>query len=153
VNFIFQEVARLAKLDYEEQTSKDKELHDQIAAERTEAKYQKHYDACMEVVGDMVNFTCKVAEYRELTEEYVSKIFCLKRFNFCYQESDINTGPAEIFGPLTSIDWSFHGLRPRQANVLSTSAPQSCGMTCLCNFGQWTACKFLNVPSKLTFTN
>nr|XP_022317151.1 sperm flagellar protein 2-like isoform X9 [Crassostrea virginica] len=65
------EMARLAKLEYEEQTKKDQELHDKIAAERAEARYTKHYESCNEVVNQLVDFTCKVAEYRELTEGLV----------------------------------------------------------------------------------
>eukprot|EP00105_Crassostrea_gigas_P002319 XP_011414807.1 PREDICTED: sperm flagellar protein 2 isoform X4 [Crassostrea gigas] len=65
------EMARLAKLEYEEQTKKDQELHDKIAAERAEARYTKHYESCNEVVNQLVDFTCKVAEYRELTEKLV----------------------------------------------------------------------------------
>lgn len=60
-------MARLAKKEYEEQTRKDKELHDKIAAERAEARYRKHYDLCQGVVGQIVDFASKVAEYRELT--------------------------------------------------------------------------------------
>lgn len=67
--FSKQEMARLAKLEYEEQTKKDQELHDKIAAERAEARYTKHYESCNEVVNQLVDFTCKVAEYRELTEK------------------------------------------------------------------------------------
>ncbi|XP_048761563.2 sperm flagellar protein 2-like isoform X3 [Ostrea edulis] len=65
------EMARLAKLEYEEQTKKDQELHDKIAAERAEARYTKHYESCNEVVNQLVDFACKVAEYRELTEKLV----------------------------------------------------------------------------------
>ena len=64
-------MARLAKQEYEEQTRKDKELHDKIAAERAEAKYRKHYEMCQGVVDQIVDFTCKVTEYRELTNKYV----------------------------------------------------------------------------------
>jgi len=65
-----QEMARLARQEYEEQTRKDQELHDQIAADRAEAKYRKHFDTCQGVVGQIVDFACKVAEYRELTNKY-----------------------------------------------------------------------------------
>lgn len=65
------EMARLAKQEYEEQTRKDKELHDKIAAERAEAKYRKHYEMCQGVIDQIVDFTCKVAEYRELTNKLV----------------------------------------------------------------------------------
>lgn len=74
--FSIQEMARLAKLEYEEQTKKDQELHDKIAAERAEARYTKHYESCNEVVNQLVDFTCKVAEYRELTEKYVFLMPC-----------------------------------------------------------------------------
>ena len=62
-----QEMARLAKLEYLEQTKKDRELHDQIMAERAEERYKKHYDMCNDVLLDIVDFTTKVGEYRELT--------------------------------------------------------------------------------------
>ena len=64
---ILQELARLAKLEYIEQTKRDKELHDRIAKERTEAKYRKHYNTCYDILNDVVDFTCKVGKYRELT--------------------------------------------------------------------------------------
>ncbi|XP_069125844.1 sperm flagellar protein 2-like isoform X2 [Argopecten irradians] len=63
------ELAKLAREEYSEQTRKDQEKHDQIAAERAENKYRKHYDMCMDVVNELVNFTCKVGEYRELTDK------------------------------------------------------------------------------------
>ena len=62
-------MAKLAREQYEEQAKKDKELHDRIAAERAENKYRKHYDMCMGVVNQIVDFTGKVAEYRELTNK------------------------------------------------------------------------------------
>lgn len=62
-------MARLAKLEYEEQIRKDQELHDKLAAERAEAKYRRHYDSCQEFLLSMVDFSCKVAEYRELTNK------------------------------------------------------------------------------------
>lgn len=66
---LLQELARLAKEEYAEQTKKDQELHDKIAAERAEARYRKHYDMSNEVVNQICDFACKVAEYRELTDK------------------------------------------------------------------------------------
>lgn len=66
-------MARLAKIEYEDQIRKDQELHDKIAAERTAEKYKKHYEMNMEVVNQVVDFSCKVAEYRDLTNKYVNK--------------------------------------------------------------------------------
>lgn len=62
-------MARLAKKEYEDQTRKDKELHDRIAAERAEEKYRKHYEMSQGVVDQIIDFSCKVAEYRELTNK------------------------------------------------------------------------------------
>jgi hypothetical protein len=68
-------LARLAKLEYLEQAKKDKECHDLIAAERAEAKYKKHYEICNEIVNQIVDFSCKVAEYRELTDDLIPPKF------------------------------------------------------------------------------
>lgn len=65
------ELARLAKLEYLEQARKDKEFHDLIAADRAEAKYKKHYEICSEIVGQIFDFSAKVAEYRELTDDLI----------------------------------------------------------------------------------
>ncbi|XP_072172673.1 sperm flagellar protein 2-like [Diadema setosum] len=61
------EMARQAKLEYIEQTQRDKELHDRIAQERAEARYQRHFDHCKSILMDIVDFSCKVGKYRELT--------------------------------------------------------------------------------------
>ncbi|XP_013409132.1 sperm flagellar protein 2 isoform X2 [Lingula anatina] len=61
------EMARLAKLEYIEQTRADRELHDKIMAERAEARYRKHYEMCSEVLSQVVDFSTKIGEYRELT--------------------------------------------------------------------------------------
>ncbi len=67
--FFIQELARLARLEYIEQTQKDRALHDQIAEERAQARYNKHYEMCNEMLLSMVDFTTKVGEYRELTNK------------------------------------------------------------------------------------
>ncbi len=64
---IIQELARLAKLEYIEQIKRDKEIHDKIAKERAEAKYRKHYNTCYDILMDIIDFSCKVGKYRELT--------------------------------------------------------------------------------------
>ncbi|GFO03102.1 sperm flagellar protein 2, partial [Plakobranchus ocellatus] len=61
------EMAALHKMEYAEQIQAEQELHDQIAAERAEQKYRRHYDACAEIMNSIVDFSSKVAEYRELT--------------------------------------------------------------------------------------
>ncbi|GFR65233.1 sperm flagellar 2, partial [Elysia marginata] len=61
------EMAALHKMEYAEQIQAEQELHDQIAAERAEQKYRRHYEACSDIMNGIVDFACKVAEYRELT--------------------------------------------------------------------------------------
>jgi hypothetical protein len=46
-----------------------------IAAERAEAKYKKHYEICYEIVGQIIDFSSKVAEYRELTDDLIPPKF------------------------------------------------------------------------------
>ena len=43
------EVARLTKLEYEEQCSKELKRHESIAAENKRSKYMKHYNTCRDV--------------------------------------------------------------------------------------------------------
>jgi hypothetical protein len=59
----------LARLEYMSQIGKDKEYYDLLVAERQAAKYKKHYEECGEVVTLIVEFACKIVEYRELTDE------------------------------------------------------------------------------------
>ena len=67
-----QKMAQLAKLEYQEQTKKDLELHSRIMAERAQEKYAKHYSECAGILSDILDFSTKVAEYRELTNQYVT---------------------------------------------------------------------------------
>ena len=62
VCYCVQEMARLAKLDYMEETKKDRELHEKIMAERAEARYKKHYHMAEEIMLDIVDYTTKVSE-------------------------------------------------------------------------------------------
>ena len=55
-----------------DQGKKDKELHDLIAAERAEAKYKKHYEMCYDIVCQIFDLSYKTAEYRELTDRFIS---------------------------------------------------------------------------------
>ena len=65
----YQEMARLARIEYADQTRQDRELHDRLMAERAEERYRKHYSECAGVLGDMLDFAAKVTEYRELTNK------------------------------------------------------------------------------------
>lgn len=42
-------MCRLARSEYEEEVTRNKELHDAIAQERARQKYEKHYGICKEV--------------------------------------------------------------------------------------------------------
>lgn len=46
-------------------------MHDRIAAERAQARYQKHYDFCKEVLEQVVDLATKAGEYRLFTAKYV----------------------------------------------------------------------------------
>lgn len=67
-------MARLAKVEYEEQMRHSQDLHDRIMAERAQEKYAKHYDFCYEAVSDTVDLVTKIGEYRELTNQSVSAV-------------------------------------------------------------------------------
>ena len=62
-------MARLRKEEYKDQIQMDKELHDKIAAQRAEERYRRHYDSCYDIIAQVVDFSCKVAEYRQYTEK------------------------------------------------------------------------------------
>ncbi|NP_001088868.1 sperm flagellar 2 L homeolog [Xenopus laevis] len=59
------------KLDREEEIRKVQQLHDQIAAERAEARYKKHYNLCQEIMNQILDFVTKTGEYRELTNRLI----------------------------------------------------------------------------------
>ncbi|XP_074612593.1 sperm flagellar protein 2-like [Acropora palmata] len=65
------ELCHQARIEYAEETRKAQELQDKIKAEIAEAKYNKHYGICWEILSQIVDFSCKVGEYRELTEERI----------------------------------------------------------------------------------
>ena len=64
-------MARLAKIEYSNQSQLDLELHERVMADKASERYRKHYDFCAEVLGGMLDFTSRVMEYRELTEKLV----------------------------------------------------------------------------------
>ncbi|KAM9331025.1 sperm flagellar protein 2 [Gastrophryne carolinensis] len=60
-----------ARLDCEEQMRKVQELHDQIAAERVQARYKKHYVICQGIMDQILDLVTKTGEYRELTNRLI----------------------------------------------------------------------------------
>uniref|UniRef100_F1SNC1 Sperm flagellar 2 n=1 Tax=Sus scrofa TaxID=9823 RepID=F1SNC1_PIG len=64
-------LAKQAKIDYEEQALREKEMHEQIAAERVQARYKKHYSICAEILDQILDLSTKVADYRMLTNNLI----------------------------------------------------------------------------------
>nr|XP_007959545.2 sperm flagellar protein 2 isoform X7 [Chlorocebus sabaeus] len=64
-------LAKQAKIDFEEQFLKEKRFHDQIAVERAQARYKKHYSICAEILDQIVDLSTKVADYRTLTNNLI----------------------------------------------------------------------------------
>ncbi|XP_073747123.1 sperm flagellar protein 2 isoform X1 [Callorhinus ursinus] len=64
-------LARQAKIDFEEQAIREKEIHEQIAVERAQARYKKHYTICAEILDQILDLSTKVADYRTLTNNMI----------------------------------------------------------------------------------
>ncbi|XP_077616298.1 sperm flagellar protein 2 [Crocuta crocuta] len=64
-------LAKQAKIDFEEQAIREKEIHEQIAAERAQARYKKHYTMCAEILDQILDLSTKVADYRMLTDNVI----------------------------------------------------------------------------------
>ncbi|XP_006902188.1 PREDICTED: sperm flagellar protein 2 [Elephantulus edwardii] len=64
-------LAKQAKIDFEEQALREKALHEQIAVERAQARYQKHYLLCAEILDHILDLSTKMADYRMLTDNLI----------------------------------------------------------------------------------
>ncbi|XP_058573249.1 sperm flagellar protein 2 [Neofelis nebulosa] len=64
-------LAKQAKIDFEEQALREKEIHEQIAVERAQARYKKHYTICAEILDQILDLSTKVADYRMLTDNLI----------------------------------------------------------------------------------
>ncbi|KAM4051682.1 sperm flagellar protein 2 isoform 2-T2 [Anomaloglossus baeobatrachus] len=60
-----------AKLDREDEIRRAQELYEQMAAERAQARYKKHYSTCQAIVRQIVDLVTKIEEYRELTNRLI----------------------------------------------------------------------------------
>ncbi|XP_052599103.1 sperm flagellar protein 2 isoform X4 [Peromyscus californicus insignis] len=60
-------LAKQAKIDFAEQTFREKEMHERMAAERAQARFEKHYGICAEILDQILDLCTKVADYRLLT--------------------------------------------------------------------------------------
>nr|XP_020651331.1 sperm flagellar protein 2-like [Pogona vitticeps] len=64
-------LAEQEKIELEEQALKEKQLHAKLAAERAEARYEKHYGICWEVMEQIIDLVTKIGEYRTLTNNLI----------------------------------------------------------------------------------
>ncbi|XP_042546463.1 sperm flagellar protein 2 [Dipodomys spectabilis] len=64
-------LAKQAKIDFEEQIFREKEIHEKIAVERAQARYEKHYTICGEILDQILDLSTKVADYRMLTNNLI----------------------------------------------------------------------------------
>ncbi|XP_023567802.1 sperm flagellar protein 2 isoform X2 [Octodon degus] len=64
-------LAKQAKIDFEEQILREKQVHEQIAVERTQARYRKHYKICEDILDQILDLSTKVADYRMLTNNLI----------------------------------------------------------------------------------
>ncbi|XP_069348714.1 sperm flagellar protein 2 [Eulemur rufifrons] len=64
-------LAKQAKIDFKEQILREKKVHEQIAVERAEALYKKHYSICAEILDQILDLSTKVADYRMLTNNMI----------------------------------------------------------------------------------
>ncbi|XP_053858390.1 sperm flagellar protein 2 isoform X2 [Vidua macroura] len=64
-------LAKQETIDNEEQITREREYHEKIAAERAQARYKKHYSICWEMIGQIIDMSTKIGEYRQLTNNCV----------------------------------------------------------------------------------
>ncbi|KAK9408608.1 sperm flagellar protein 2 [Crotalus adamanteus] len=94
-------LAKQEKIELAEQTLREKQLHEKLAAERAEACYKKHYEICWEVVEQIIDLATKIGEYRTLTNNLIpaklmrdwKEIFL--KGKPIYEQADISDLPAE----------------------------------------------------------
>uniref|UniRef100_A0A8C2MXY8 Sperm flagellar 2 n=1 Tax=Cricetulus griseus TaxID=10029 RepID=A0A8C2MXY8_CRIGR len=64
-------LAKQAKIDFAEQILREKETHEKIALERAQARFEKHYAICAEILDQILDLCTKVADYRLLTNNLI----------------------------------------------------------------------------------
>ncbi|KAG8456726.1 hypothetical protein GDO86_002491 [Hymenochirus boettgeri] len=94
-------IQKQENLEREEEIRKIQELHDQIAAERAEARYRKHYHMCQEIMNQILDLVTKTGEYREITNRLIPNKLMRewKEFFFAgyplYEKASIDPLPSE----------------------------------------------------------
>nr|XP_009299456.1 sperm flagellar protein 2 isoform X1 [Danio rerio] len=64
-------LAQQERLERSEQLRIEHELHKQLAEERAQARYQKHFGICRDILGQIVDLATKAGEYRLLTANLI----------------------------------------------------------------------------------
>ncbi|XP_051038489.1 sperm flagellar protein 2 [Phodopus roborovskii] len=64
-------LAKQAKIDFKEQNLREKEIHEKMAMERAQARFEKHYGICGEILDQILDLCTKVADYRLLTNNLI----------------------------------------------------------------------------------
>ncbi|KAA0717472.1 Sperm flagellar protein 2 [Triplophysa tibetana] len=62
---------REERLERSEEIHVEQQLHKRLAAERAQARYQKHFHICRGILGQIVDLSTKVGEYRLLTDNLI----------------------------------------------------------------------------------
>uniref|UniRef100_A0A8C8TQP5 Sperm flagellar 2 n=1 Tax=Peromyscus maniculatus bairdii TaxID=230844 RepID=A0A8C8TQP5_PERMB len=97
-------LAKQAKIDFAEQTFREKEIHEKMAAERAQARFEKHYGICAEILDQILDLCTKVADYRLLTNNLIPhKIMhdwkeLFFSGNPIYEQTSLKHGTAEATG-------------------------------------------------------
>ncbi|XP_056603378.1 sperm flagellar protein 2 [Triplophysa dalaica] len=58
-------------LERSEEIHMERQLHKRLASERAQARYQKHFHICRGILGQIVDLSTKVGEYRLLTDNLI----------------------------------------------------------------------------------
>ena len=61
-------MAQMIEKENEEKIEKEKAIHAKMARKHRQDKYLKHYDICKDILNEILNLSCKVGYYREISE-------------------------------------------------------------------------------------
>ncbi|XP_057193313.1 sperm flagellar protein 2-like [Triplophysa rosa] len=62
---------RVERLERSDEIHVERQLHKRLAAERAQARYRKHFHICRGILGQIVDLSTKVGEYRLLTDNLI----------------------------------------------------------------------------------
>ena len=64
-------------MDHAEEIKKEIEFLNNMAAERTQGRFKKHFKSCKDILEQIVDLATKVGEYRLLTTKYVIQLLLM----------------------------------------------------------------------------